>query len=148
MTTMERSVVWVFRVRLGDFQNINWYPFDLFGSNPTTPVARQPSLDDMNLDQFLKISNYEDTVKQLDIYYGIGELLGLHGSVATKIHFRFHFRLASDWFVLDWKLNINRRIQQPVFIRFSEATAVAVSESNHRLVPGLEYRSGGGKHPW
>ncbi|XP_021703549.1 probable phosphorylase b kinase regulatory subunit beta isoform X4 [Aedes aegypti] len=48
MTTMERSVV-----------------------NPTTPVARQPSLDDMNLDQFLKISNYEDTVKQLDIYYGI-----------------------------------------------------------------------------
>ncbi|XP_053690855.1 probable phosphorylase b kinase regulatory subunit beta isoform X2 [Sabethes cyaneus] len=34
-------------------------------------VARQPSLDDMNLDQFLKISNYEDTVKQLDIYYGI-----------------------------------------------------------------------------
>lgn len=39
--------------------------------NPTTPVARQPSLDDMNLDQFLKISNYEDTVKQLDIYYGI-----------------------------------------------------------------------------
>ncbi|XP_039431706.1 probable phosphorylase b kinase regulatory subunit beta isoform X3 [Culex pipiens pallens] len=36
-----------------------------------TPVARQPSLDDMNLDQFLKISNYEDTVKQLDIYYGI-----------------------------------------------------------------------------
>ncbi|XP_062705403.1 probable phosphorylase b kinase regulatory subunit beta isoform X6 [Aedes albopictus] len=48
MTTMERSVV-----------------------NPATPVARQPSLDDMNLDQFLKISNYEDTVKQLDIYYGI-----------------------------------------------------------------------------
>lgn len=40
-----------------------------------TPVARQPSLDDMNLDQFLKISNYEDTVKQLDIYYGIGELM-------------------------------------------------------------------------
>ncbi|XP_065092042.1 probable phosphorylase b kinase regulatory subunit beta isoform X1 [Ochlerotatus camptorhynchus] len=40
-------------------------------ANPATPVARQPSLDDMNLDQFLKISNYEDTVKQLDIYYGI-----------------------------------------------------------------------------
>ncbi|XP_058821728.1 probable phosphorylase b kinase regulatory subunit beta isoform X3 [Topomyia yanbarensis] len=39
---------------------------------PSVPsVARQPSLDDMNLDQFLKISNYEDTVKQLDIYYGI-----------------------------------------------------------------------------
>ncbi|XP_055637325.1 probable phosphorylase b kinase regulatory subunit beta isoform X2 [Toxorhynchites rutilus septentrionalis] len=40
-------------------------------NNSVTPVARQPSLDDMNLDQFLKISNYEDTVKQLDIYYGI-----------------------------------------------------------------------------
>lgn len=32
---------------------------------------RQGSLDDINLDQFLKTSNYEDTVKQLDIYYGI-----------------------------------------------------------------------------
>lgn len=34
---------------------------------------RQGSIDDINLDQFLKITNYEDTVKQLDIYYGIGE---------------------------------------------------------------------------
>lgn len=34
---------------------------------------RQNSVDDVHLDQFLKISNYEDTVKQLDIYYGIGE---------------------------------------------------------------------------
>jgi len=32
-------------------------------------------LEDINLDQFLKTSNYEDTVKQLDIYYGIGEAL-------------------------------------------------------------------------
>jgi phosphorylase kinase alpha/beta subunit len=32
---------------------------------------RQASLDDINLDQFLKIANYEDTVKQLDIYYGV-----------------------------------------------------------------------------
>ncbi|KAJ6632945.1 putative phosphorylase b kinase regulatory subunit beta, partial [Pseudolycoriella hygida] len=32
---------------------------------------RQNSIDDVHLDQFLKISNYEDTVKQLDIYYGI-----------------------------------------------------------------------------
>ncbi|XP_037042140.1 probable phosphorylase b kinase regulatory subunit beta isoform X2 [Bradysia coprophila] len=32
---------------------------------------RQNSMDDVHLDQFLKISNYEDTVKQLDIYYGI-----------------------------------------------------------------------------
>lgn len=34
---------------------------------------RKQSLDDINLDQFLKIANYEDTVKELDIYYGIGE---------------------------------------------------------------------------
>lgn len=34
---------------------------------------RQNSIDDVHLDQFLKISNYEDTVKQLDIYYGIGK---------------------------------------------------------------------------
>ncbi|XP_059616848.1 probable phosphorylase b kinase regulatory subunit beta isoform X1 [Phlebotomus argentipes] len=32
---------------------------------------RMGSIDDINLDQFLKITNYEDTVKQLDIYYGI-----------------------------------------------------------------------------
>lgn len=30
--------------------------------------ARQASLEDINLDQFLKISNYEDTVKQLGKY--------------------------------------------------------------------------------
>lgn len=28
--------------------------------------------DSIYLDQFLKVSNYEDTVKQLDTYYGIG----------------------------------------------------------------------------
>lgn len=28
-------------------------------------------MEDINLDQFLKISNYEETIKQLDIYYGI-----------------------------------------------------------------------------
>lgn len=33
--------------------------------------GRQSSLEDINLDQFLKISNYEETIKQLDIYYGI-----------------------------------------------------------------------------
>lgn len=35
--------------------------------------TRKQSLDDINLDQFLKIANYEDTVKELDVYYGIGE---------------------------------------------------------------------------
>lgn len=42
------------------------------GIAPNT-TERQNSLEDINLDQFLKTSNYEDTVKQLDIYYGIGE---------------------------------------------------------------------------
>ncbi|KAI4500038.1 hypothetical protein M0802_004908 [Mischocyttarus mexicanus] len=32
---------------------------------------RQGSVIDLDVDMFLKISNYEDTVKQLDIYYGI-----------------------------------------------------------------------------
>ncbi|XP_015515633.1 probable phosphorylase b kinase regulatory subunit beta isoform X1 [Neodiprion pinetum] len=32
---------------------------------------RQCSLSDLDVDMFLKISNYEDTVRQLDIYYGI-----------------------------------------------------------------------------
>lgn len=36
------------------------------------PQNRKQSFDDHNLDQFLKIANYEDTVKELDIYYGIG----------------------------------------------------------------------------
>lgn len=37
------------------------------------PQTRKQSLDDINLDQFLKIANYEDTVKELDVYYGIGK---------------------------------------------------------------------------
>lgn len=36
-------------------------------------MIRQGSIDDINAQQFLKISNYEDTVRQLDIYYAIGE---------------------------------------------------------------------------
>ncbi|XP_031623175.1 probable phosphorylase b kinase regulatory subunit beta isoform X5 [Contarinia nasturtii] len=35
------------------------------------PQGRKQSLDDINLDQFLKVANYEDTVKELDMYYGI-----------------------------------------------------------------------------
>lgn len=38
---------------------------------PRKSYGRQASLEDINLDQFLKISNYEETIKQLDIYYGI-----------------------------------------------------------------------------
>ncbi|KAI8125814.1 putative phosphorylase b kinase regulatory subunit beta [Lucilia cuprina] len=40
-------------------------------SGAPSTSGRQNSLEDINLDQFLKTSNYEDTVKQLDIYYGI-----------------------------------------------------------------------------
>lgn len=38
-------------------------------------LTRQGSMveDNLNLEQFLKISNYEGTVRQLDIYYGIGK---------------------------------------------------------------------------
>lgn len=45
-----------------------------FCRNNFEPQGRKQSLDDINLDQFLKIANYEDTVKELDIYYGIGNL--------------------------------------------------------------------------
>lgn len=34
--------------------------------------GRHGSLEDLNLDQVAKATNYEDTVKQLDNYYGIG----------------------------------------------------------------------------
>ncbi|XP_022127288.2 probable phosphorylase b kinase regulatory subunit beta isoform X3 [Pieris rapae] len=34
-------------------------------------MIRQGSIDEINAHQFLKISNYEDTVRQLDIYYAI-----------------------------------------------------------------------------
>lgn len=44
--------------------NVNYF-------NDRKPYGRQNSLEDINLDQFLKISNYEETIKQLDIYYGI-----------------------------------------------------------------------------
>lgn len=35
-------------------------------------MMRQGSVDETNMNQYSKISNYEDTVRQLDIYYGIG----------------------------------------------------------------------------
>lgn len=35
--------------------------------------TRQGSVYDFDIDMFLKISNYEDTVKQLDFYYGISK---------------------------------------------------------------------------
>uniref|UniRef100_A0A1L8E1K2 Phosphorylase b kinase regulatory subunit n=1 Tax=Nyssomyia neivai TaxID=330878 RepID=A0A1L8E1K2_9DIPT len=35
------------------------------------PIRMGSTIDDINLDQFLKITNYEDAVKQLDLYYGI-----------------------------------------------------------------------------
>jgi len=64
-------------------KNIYYFPTPRLGLSVTTPggssgapdSGRHNSLEDINLDQFLKTSNYEDTVKQLDIYYGIGEAL-------------------------------------------------------------------------
>lgn len=54
------------------------FPVFIFGViylfSSAEPQTRKQSLDDINLDQFLKIANYEDTVKELDIYYGIGRL--------------------------------------------------------------------------
>ncbi|CAG9098416.1 hypothetical protein JYU34_002377 [Plutella xylostella] len=38
---------------------------------PDYNMIRQGSIDDINQQQFLKVSNYEDTVRQLDIYYAI-----------------------------------------------------------------------------
>ncbi|XP_076755298.1 putative phosphorylase b kinase regulatory subunit beta isoform X2 [Xylocopa sonorina] len=38
---------------------------------PQIRNVRQGSVIDLDIDMFLKISNYEDTVRQLDIYYGI-----------------------------------------------------------------------------
>ncbi|XP_015607737.1 probable phosphorylase b kinase regulatory subunit beta isoform X2 [Cephus cinctus] len=40
--------------------------------------VRQNSIVDLDIDMFLKISNYEDTVRQLDIYYGIVKRQILH----------------------------------------------------------------------
>ncbi|XP_014223214.1 probable phosphorylase b kinase regulatory subunit beta isoform X2 [Trichogramma pretiosum] len=40
--------------------------------------VRQGSVIDFDIDMFLKISNYEDTVRQLDIYYGIVKRQILH----------------------------------------------------------------------
>lgn len=62
----------------------------IFSKLPT--YGRQASLEDINLDQFLKISNYEETIKQLDIYYGIvkrqllqnqSEITGLFPQLST-----------------------------------------------------------------
>ncbi|XP_061382467.1 probable phosphorylase b kinase regulatory subunit beta isoform X1 [Danaus plexippus] len=46
---------------------------NMLSGQMTIPDAmiRHGSIDDINTQQFLKISNYEDTVRQLDIYYAI-----------------------------------------------------------------------------
>ena len=49
-----------------DVSVIQFYRF------PPIRNVRQGSIIDLDIDMFLKISNYEDTVRQLDIYYGIG----------------------------------------------------------------------------
>jgi hypothetical protein len=38
-------------------------------------TVRHGSLCQIEIDMSLKLSNYEDTVRQLDIYYGLGKLL-------------------------------------------------------------------------
>jgi hypothetical protein len=37
-------------------------------------TMRHGSLCQIEIDMSLKLSNYEDTVRQLDIYYGLGKL--------------------------------------------------------------------------
>lgn len=72
--------------------------------------GRQNSMEENlsnNLDQFLKTSNYEDTVKQLDIYYGMGEFLENH----LPRLYNFEFRKKSlDFFGSDSK----REPQKPL----------------------------------
>ena len=36
--------------------------------------SRQGSIGEVDVEGFLKIMNYEDNVRQLDLYYGIGKL--------------------------------------------------------------------------
>jgi hypothetical protein len=40
----------------------------------TIRTMRHGSLCQIEIDMSLKLSNYEDTVRQLDIYYGLGKL--------------------------------------------------------------------------
>lgn len=47
-------------------------------------MIRQGSIDDIHAQQFLKISNYEDTVRQLDIYYAIGKTLFINFKVLSS----------------------------------------------------------------
>lgn len=68
----------------------------MFRRNFEPQGGRKQSLDDINLDQFLKIANYEDTVKELDVYYGIGNICFLIFDLFVKIvdaliKLNFHF---------------------------------------------------------
>ncbi|XP_058795642.1 probable phosphorylase b kinase regulatory subunit beta [Phymastichus coffea] len=47
-------------------------------TQPQFRNVRQGSVIDFDIDMFLKISNYEDTIRQLDIYYGIVKRQILH----------------------------------------------------------------------
>lgn len=38
-------------------------------------TVQSSGLDEINFDQFIKTANYEETVRQLDVYYGMGNYL-------------------------------------------------------------------------
>lgn len=71
-------------------------------------------LDDINLDQFLKIANYEDTVKELDIYYGIGKCANyLHMNEFVRLIYLFEY------------------------FSHSQTAIASFSKSNFGIVPGV-----------
>lgn len=80
---------------------------------------RHGSPDDLHVDQATKATNYEDTVKQLDTYYGIGwtSFYSLPFSIMILIRFSFDY---------------------------SETSIAALSELYHRTIPSDEHRSASG----
>lgn len=94
-----------------------FFPFGDVLFSRAEPQTRKQSLDDINLDQFLKIANYEDTVKELDIYYGIG---GLH---LSNVHNWFVSRSSNDNNNKSFRFRIN-----------SEAAIASIPEPNIWLI--------------
>lgn len=57
---------------------------------PHNRNIRQGSVIDLDIDMFLKISNYEDTVRQLDIYYGIGKNIHFYIILSSNKVYRLY----------------------------------------------------------
>lgn len=63
-------------------------------ARPVAMCAKNTSFLDTDVDLHLKISNYEETVKHLDIYYGIGQSINPPPSPSSDHSFKICYAIS------------------------------------------------------